>query len=295
MTALAVMDLGDRSHGLPRSTTPLNIPPRRIVYRTRGEVHGPITRLMSPSDDVAELLKPFVFLDRVDVDSSAAPRFGWHPHSGIATLTLLLEGGFAYEDSTGATGTMRQGAVEWMQAGDGVWHTGHGIGRRITGYQLWVTLPPALENGAAHSRYLSQDSFPTDGPARLILGNFGAARSPIPSPSPMTYLDVRLAAGEIWHYKPPKDHNVAWIAMHQGTVWGEQAISAGELVVFEETHASITLLSEVDSRFVLGSAAKHPHDLVTGYYSVHTSEEALGRGEANIQRIGADLRRAGKL
>ena len=37
----------------------------RIARRTRGQSHGPITRLMSPSD-FGRLLKPFVFLDLID-------------------------------------------------------------------------------------------------------------------------------------------------------------------------------------------------------------------------------------
>ena len=37
-------------------------PVRRIAHRTRGRTHGPVTRLMSPSD-FGEILKPFVFLD----------------------------------------------------------------------------------------------------------------------------------------------------------------------------------------------------------------------------------------
>jgi hypothetical protein len=46
---------------------------------------------------------------------------------------------------------------------------------------------------------------------------------------------------------------------------------------------------------VLGSAAKHPHDLVLGNYSVHTSREALREGEAEIRRIGQELRANGTL
>jgi len=45
---------------------------------------------------------------------------------------------------------------------------------------------------------------------------------------------------------------------------------------------------------VLGSAAKHPHELVMGYYSVHTSRASLAQGEAEIERIGAQLRREGR-
>ena len=39
----------------------------RVAYRTRGHSHGPITRLISPSD-VGELIRPFVFLDYFDID-----------------------------------------------------------------------------------------------------------------------------------------------------------------------------------------------------------------------------------
>jgi len=69
---------------------------RAIVHRTRGQSHGPITRLMSPSD-IGELIKPFVFLDLFDLAPTTETLFGWHPHSGIATLTLIQEGAISYE------------------------------------------------------------------------------------------------------------------------------------------------------------------------------------------------------
>ena len=47
--------------------------------------------------------------------------------------------------------------------------------------------------------------------------------------------------------------------------------------------------AEGKTGFVLGSAAKHPHDLVLGNYSVHTSPEALYEGEMEIRRIGQEL------
>ena len=47
--------------------------------------------------------------------------------------------------------------------------------------------------------------------------------------------------------------------------------------------------------FVLGSASKHPHDLVLGSYSVHTSAEALRKGHEEIRRIGRQLRADGTL
>jgi len=40
---------------------------RKVVQSTRGLSHGPIVRLMSPSD-LGEHLKPFVFLDLFEAD-----------------------------------------------------------------------------------------------------------------------------------------------------------------------------------------------------------------------------------
>jgi len=111
----------------------------------------------------------------------------------------------------------------------------------------------------------------------------------------MNYLDVRLRAGERWIYQPPSHHNVAWIASHQGTVSTPEAVSAGEAVVFEEGDKPIELKAETDAAFILGSAVKHPYDLVTGHYSVHTTADALRIGEANIDAIGRRLHNQGVL
>src|SRR5258708_12136337 len=89
-----------------------------IARRTRGESHGPITRLMSPSD-FGRLLKPFVFLDLFDNQGKPFRGFGLHPHSGIATLTYIAEGSVRYEDTSGATGLLPAGGTKWIRAGGG--------------------------------------------------------------------------------------------------------------------------------------------------------------------------------
>ena len=69
-----------------------------------------------------------------------------------------------------------------------------------------------------------------------------------------------------------------------------EPVFAGEFVAFEESNDAIVIRADSASRFVLGSAAKHPHDLVLGNYSVHTTRAALAAGEAEIQRIGNQLK-----
>jgi redox-sensitive bicupin YhaK (pirin superfamily) len=266
---------------------------RRIVLRTRGQRHGAITRLVSPSD-IGEFIKPFVFLDRFDISSATAPNFGWHPHSGIATLTVLHEGAIEYEETTGAKGILPADGIEWMRAGGGVWHTGAAL-QQAKGFQLWIALPEELENLPSQSHYLSADQVPEEKPARVILGSYGRAKSAILSPERINYLDVQLAAGERWTYEPPLDHEVAWLAVSDGTIRTPEPVAAGEFVAFEESNSVVSIQAERASRFVLGSAAKHPHDLVLGRYSVHTTHAALVAGESQIQRIGKQLVAAGLL
>ena len=109
-----------------------------------------------------------------------------------------------------------------------------------------------------------------------------------------TYLRTRCRR-KGWRYTPPDGHTVAWLAVDEGRLRSHAAISAGELAVFEESGGAIELEADGDTSFVLGSAIKHPHPLVLGYYSVHTSKAALAQGEAEIDRIGQRLRAAGRL
>jgi redox-sensitive bicupin YhaK (pirin superfamily) len=268
---------------------------RRVTHRTRGHSHGPITRLVSPSD-VGQLIKPFVFLDHFDIDPRHMPAIGFHPHSGIATLTLVLEGRISYEETSGTKGIIEPGGVEWMRAGGGVWHTGGVAGTaRAKGFQLWVALPPEMESLHSEARYLGGEHFQSQGPARVILGRYGEAASKVPAPTTMNYLDVALKKGEKWRYQPPENHAVAWVAVHQGKLATPEIVGEGELAVFEESNAALDFEALEDTGFILGSAIKHPYDLVLGNYSVHTSKQALDRGEAKIAELGKQLRAEGRL
>jgi redox-sensitive bicupin YhaK (pirin superfamily) len=269
---------------------------REIVRRTRGRTRGPITRLVSPSD-LGELIKPFVFLDHAVFSGRDAPmdmNLLWHPHSGIATVTVVLDGSIEYAETTGKAGVVHAGGVEWMRAGNGVWHTGAAGKGHVRVFQLWVTLPPELENGTVASQYATPDDIPSVGPARVILGTYGGAKSSIGAP-PMTYLQVNLKAGERWSYEPPEGHTVAWVAVDQGTLRVPSPVTGGEIAIFEPSEAPIDFVADGNTRFVLGSAATHPHDLHLGNYSVHTSAESLLEGEAEIRRIGQRLLADGTL
>jgi redox-sensitive bicupin YhaK (pirin superfamily) len=134
-----------------------------------------------------------------------------------------------------------------------------------------------------------------DGPARVLLGRYGSASSAIASPSPINYLAVRLRAGERWRYEPPTNHTVLWVAIASGALSAPDELRHGDLAAFEPSSEAVEFEAPTDTEFVLGSAARHEHDLVLGYYSVHTSAHALRDAEANISAIRTRLVREGRL
>ena len=268
---------------------------RPIIHRTSGRAHGVITQLVSPLD-VGELIKPFVFLDLLDTSGREFSGFGLHPHSGIATLTYIAEGSVSYEDTNGAYGLLAAGSVEWMRAGQGVWHGGGAGESGLTrGFQLWVALPPQLELGPSVSIYQDAEDVRVAGPARVLLGAYEGASSAIRAPSEINYLALRLAPGERWQYQPPAGHDVLWIAVGKGVVRVPDPVRRGELAIFAPGQEAVDFVAEAEAEFMLGSAMPHPYELVTGYYSVHTDAGALAKGEQRIREIREKLVRAGRL
>lgn len=279
----------------PSQLEPATARPRKIRTVTTGYHRGPITRLVSPSD-LGQWIKPFVFLDAGVVPASGETFFGIHPHSGIATLTVVLEGQLAYEDTTGKNGVVLAGGLEWMKAAGGAWHDGYVTGKTpMELFQLWVALPPDQENGTPESQYIAPGEVRAVGPARVLLGHYQGVNSPIRSPAGITYLHVRLKAGEHWRFEPNTNETVAWMALHRGTTSVPEGLKAGDLAIFEETGQVIDIVAQDDLSFVLGAAVKHPYPLVTGNYSVHTNAQALAQGEAQIASIGRQLRAVGRL
>jgi redox-sensitive bicupin YhaK (pirin superfamily) len=255
---------------------------------------------MSPSD-LGELLKPFVFLDLFSMNRSSAAAMAdmpVHPHSGIATVTVITEGHLVYQYPSGKSGQIGYGGSEWMLAGGGVWHgkeMAPGQVDAIQGFQLWLAMPPEFENSAPNGHFYEAADMAQTGPAHVILGQYQGIQSPIPAPEGINYLLVTLAAEESWTYSPPKGHGLTWLAVAKGELLSDEPIQAGEMVVFEPAGSDLTLTASATDGavFVLGSAVAHPYPLHLGYYSVHTSQQALADGERQIAELGKKMRAQG--
>jgi redox-sensitive bicupin YhaK (pirin superfamily) len=276
---------------------------RKILSVEGGHTHGPITRLVSPSD-LGEQLKPFIFLDYFNAKIEPGFGFPMHPHSGIATLTWQPGTDVAYEDTTGQKGTLKAGGLEWMNAGGGAWHKASLLGSgHATGFQLWVAMPPGVENGPSRGQYVPPEDVAElivpGGTVKVLLGSLqidsDIATSSIESHQDMNYFVVQLKTGTLWKYAPPQKHDVAFAVGFSGapTVNGQKL---QHTLAILDSEGSIEIgAPDGPVQVLVGTAAKHNCDLVLGTSSVHTSELALAQGLSTIRTLGLELRKAGSL
>jgi redox-sensitive bicupin YhaK (pirin superfamily) len=141
-----------------------------------------------------EAIGPFIFLDQfgpIDVKPGEAKGASAHPHAGIETLTLLLEGRSEHKDSLGNASSMRPGEVQWLRAGRGVIHDESPDdemrlrGGHLHGVQLWINMPKGEKHKEPAYRHILASEIPVmtsaDGLARvrLVAGKLSDLLGPI--------------------------------------------------------------------------------------------------------------------
>ena len=239
-----------------------------IVPKTRDLGDGFQVRRALPAIE-KRAVGPFVFFDQMG-PVRLAPGKGLdvrpHPHIGLATITYLFQGEILHRDSLGTVQPIRPGEVNWMTAGRGIVHSERtapelrAAGPAVFGIQVWVGLPAAHEEAEPSFCHAKEKDLPLlDGGMRLIVGTLGGARSPVPTHSPIYYVDAPLAAGAAAALPLEHAENAAYVA--QGEVEaGGRRFSAGQLLVFKPKK-DIRLHSLVDSRilFLGGEPLGHRH------------------------------------
>ena len=270
---------------------------RSIERRIDARQHGPIARLISP-ENLGNELKPFIFLDYFNSEIEPGFGFGMHPHSGIATLTWQRGTDVRYRDTTGKNGILEAGGLEWMNAGGGAWHEAELLGSgKVTGFQLWVPLPPDIENGPSLGQYVPPKEVPEvsfeGAVVKLLLGSLSDGRqtcaSPINAYHDLNYLVVVLDAGGAWRYVPPAGHNVAFAFGFEGAPLVQREPAKDELVILGEEGQIEFGAPDGPARVLVGTAKKYSERLILGPSSVHSSQQSLEIGLMRIRQLGEQI------
>jgi redox-sensitive bicupin YhaK (pirin superfamily) len=193
-------------------------------------------------------LDPFIHMDQMgEVEYAPGEPKGtaWHPHRGFETVTYMIDGEMAHQDSHGGGGLIAGGDTQWMTAGAGILHIEtppeHLVmsGGLFHGLQLWVNLPRAQKFAAPRYQDISAGKVALlaseDGGAlvRVIAGEVAGHAGPGSTYTPITLVHATVAPGASLVLPWRAEFNALVYALSgTGTLGAERAsISSGQLAV----------------------------------------------------------------
>ncbi|MGI9330544.1 MAG: pirin family protein [Gammaproteobacteria bacterium] len=229
-------------------------------------------------------LDPFLLFDVFESDQPGdyIAGFPLHPHRGFETVTYMLAGKMAHEDSAGHSGVIETGGVQWMTAARGIIHSEmpqqeDGL---LRGVQLWINLPAELKMSPPDYREFDSRHMPVDrrdgSEARIIAGTSsvglaGPVQGVVTEP---LFADVTLAPGGSFTEPLPAGHSVILYVVSGSLRAGETALKARHLAVLGAGD-TVQLMAGANTARVLLIAARALHEPIArgGPFVMNTRAE----------------------
>lgn len=209
-----------------------------------------------------------------------------HPHSGLQTVTWLVDGEILHRDSLGNQQSITPGQLNLMTSGSGIAHSEEsppGHPPIMHGLQLWVALP----DGARHvePRFEHYPRLPViqvdHGTVTVVVGELAATASPARVHSPLFAAEVLLADSGAATLPLDPGFEYAVVVLSGTASVGDVSVPPGSLLYLGRGRSELVLAGERDTRaFVLGG---EPFDepLVMWWNFVGRSHEDIVRDRAD--------------
>ena len=189
---------------------------------------------------------------RVINDDTVAPGGGFapHRHANMEIISVVLAGALAHKDSTGNSGVIRAGDVQWMSAGHGIEHSefNGSDAEPVHFLQIWIQ-PDQLN---AQPAYAQQHFDPDARRARwaTLVAPDGADGS-IAIRQQATLRATRLQAGDTLAAELDASRQY-WLHVASGEVRiGERSLAAGDALGFVGEQVTLALAGSAAASDVL--------------------------------------------
>jgi redox-sensitive bicupin YhaK (pirin superfamily) len=193
--------------------------------------------------------------------------FDWHPHRGIETITVVLDGKLEHHDNRGGHGILKEGDVQWMTAGKGLLHREMAYNKQpVHTLQLWLNLPSHKKMVEPKYQDLPSDLVPIRQEpgvqVKVFSGQSGNVKGPAANYVPVTMLDISVKGGDdssssFIQQIPVGQEGFVYVLSGQGS-FGSDGISvaAGQIGHLAKTNPRegptiLTINSKEPSRFLL--------------------------------------------
>jgi quercetin 2,3-dioxygenase len=258
--------------------------PEELLLTARRVYLGKTTEVARALPDAQiRMIGAWCFLDHYGPESvrdSPGMQVWAHPHTGLQTVSWLLEGEVEHRDSLGSQVMVRPQQLHIMTAGVGIVHSEMSLANKpptLHGVQLWVALPDA--DRQTMPRFDSHVDLPVLAVPGLtgtvLIGELGGVRSPAPSHTPLVGADLIVGPDVSVELAVDNDFEYG-IFVVQGDVMVESTpVGVDQLLYLGSQRSSIVLRSDHGGRAILLGGEPFAEEIVMWWNFVGRSHEEI--------------------
>lgn len=238
-------------------------------------------------------MSPFFMLDynsKIDFAPTKNPRgVGVHPHRGFETVTIAYKGKVSHHDSSGNSGTIGEGDVQWMTAGSGVLHKEyHEKGFSEKGgefhmVQLWVNLPAKFkmtkpQYQAITNSMMAKYVLPNNGGIiDIVAGEYDGIKGPASTFTPLHLFNAKINKGGGAKFSFPANYNTGFLVVEGNVkVNEEETAPVDNFILFKNEGEEITVEANEDAVvLVLSGEPINEPIMPYGPFVMNTKEEIV--------------------
>ncbi|RKT88368.1 hypothetical protein SAMN05421805_101191 [Saccharopolyspora antimicrobica] len=212
-----------------------------------------------------------------------------HPHTGLQTVSWLLDGEVLHRDSLGNEQLVRPGELNLMTAGRGISHSEEspaGHGPVLHGAQLWVALPGEQRDVAPHFEHhgdLPVEVSP-EGSVTVLMGELAGAVSPARTYTPLMGAEVSISAGRELRLPLEADFEHAVLAMSDEISVDGRPVGVGEMLYLGRGRGQVELGSGGPGRALLLGGVPFEEQIVMWWNFVGRSHEEVAQAREDWER-----------
>jgi quercetin 2,3-dioxygenase len=238
------------------------------------------------------LVGPWCFLDRfgpLTFNDGKPMDVAPHPHIGLQTVTWLLQGEVAHDDSLGCRSVLRPGEVNVMTSGGGITHaeqTPREHTGRLNGLQLWVALPDAHRHGTATFEHIAE--VPTvesrGGLIRVFAGTHQNQASSATHFSPILGAELQVHAGQTLDMPLDPAFEHAALMLSGRAVLEDQPLDERVLYYLGTARSHAEVSSRDGCRMLLIGGPPFPEHILMWWNFVARTQEEIAEARADWER-----------
>ncbi|MEN9956073.1 MAG: hypothetical protein RLY34_880 [Actinomycetota bacterium] len=225
-----------------------------------------------------------------------------HPHTGLQTVTWLIEGRIEHRDSIGSVQLIKPGQLNLMTSGHGISHSEISLAGSefLHAVQLWVALPkdsidvaPQFEHQANLPKFQAPTASGGQAQVTVLAGELAGALAPTKTFSPLMGAELRVAAGESVTLNLNSEFEYGFMPAEGSITIGDETATTSSVIYRAAGEKTITLQAQEDAIILMLGGKPFGEKILMWWNFIGRSNEDIvqarndwnNRAELNKQRF----------